>query len=112
MAQEGVLKTCWAKVQVGGRFVLDTSADVRQLAALVDASRAADSHGQASIIDYLNSGRLRADFGRLLHEWGDISPAEAYQGLKRITVNQGRALQPRSRNAYAAWCTGNLRSPK
>lgn len=86
LAREGILRACWENVQDGGRFALDTRVGAPQLADLADAARSADSW---TIFrhDYLETGRIQADFERLRDEW-KASPEEAYLALKRTRVNE------------------------
>jgi hypothetical protein len=87
LAREGVLATCLAKIQAGGRFVLDSSTGAQQLADLANGAAGSESW-PAFESAYLGTSQVRrVCFGKLCDAWGNLPPEAAYEALKRVTVN-------------------------
>ena len=87
LARVGVLATCLAKIEAGGRFVLDSSTGAQQLADLANAAAHSYSWPEFDAAYLATSMDRRACFGRLRDAWGNLAPEAAFQALKRVTVN-------------------------
>jgi hypothetical protein len=83
----GVLATCLARIEAGGRLVLDSSTGAQQLADLANAAAHSDSWPEFDAAFLATSKERRACFGRLRDAWGNLAPEAAFQALKRVTVN-------------------------